>query len=183
MANERGEALTPFELLKEMAARSHRYARGLPLQVELKTYWSGIGFRLGSQRYVAPLGEVSEILTVPGYTRLPGVKNWVKGIANVRGRLLPVMDLGDFLGQPLSARRAHRRILVVDHEEVFSGLVVDEVMGMQHFVSESLNSEVPDDLAPAFKPFINGVYEREHRWQVFSLFSLAQHPDFMQVAV
>ncbi|RRJ82717.1 chemotaxis protein CheW [Aestuariirhabdus litorea] len=166
-----------------MAALSHRHARGLPLQVELKTYWSGIGFRLGGQRYVAPLGEVAEILTVPGYTRLPGVKNWVKGIANVRGRLLPVMDLGDFLGQPLSARRTHRRILVVDHEEVFSGLVVDEVMGMQHFVSDSFDPDLPEDLSPAIKPFINGVYEREYQWQVFSLFALAQHPDFMQVAV
>ncbi|MCL6414136.1 chemotaxis protein CheW [Aestuariirhabdus sp. Z084] len=183
MANKQDKALTPFELLQDMAARSHRHALGLPSQVELKTYWSGIGFRLGGQRYVAPLGEVAEILTVPGYTQLPGVKSWVKGISNVRGRLLPIMDLGDFLGNPLSARRAQRRVLVVDHEEIFSGLVVDEVMGMQHFVSETFSDQLPDDIASSIKPFVSGVYSREHEWQVFSLFSLAQHPDFMRVAV
>ena len=43
------------------------------------------------------MGEVSEILDPPDYTRVPGVKDWVVGIANVRGSLLPLMDLKGFV--------------------------------------------------------------------------------------
>lgn len=183
MGRSPDKALTAYQLLQDVTARSLRYAQGLPSQIELKTYWSGIGFRLAGQNYVAPLGEVSEILTVPRYTRLPGVKSWVKGISNVRGRLLPVMDLGDFLGQPLIARRAQRRVLVVEQEEIYSGLVVDEVLGMQHFVSESFEPQVEENIPVNLQPFVSGEYRREKNWQVFSLYALAQHPDFIQVAV
>ncbi len=69
---------------------------------------------------------------------MPGVKPWVKGVANLRGRLLPVMDLGGFLGLELSKARKQRRVLVVEYNDLFVGLLVDEVVGMQHFAQDAL---------------------------------------------
>ena len=62
--------------------------------------WQGVVFEIGGQRLVAPMGQVSEILTMPEYTSVPLVKPWMLGIANIRGRLLPLTDLSRFLQVP-----------------------------------------------------------------------------------
>ncbi len=105
---------TPFQLLVDIDQRCRRLAAGLPAQQEAVQSWSGIGFRMGGRFFVAPMGEVGEVLHEPRYTQLPGVKTWVKGVANVRGRLLPIMDLCGFLGTELSPLRKQRRVLVVE---------------------------------------------------------------------
>ena len=172
---------TPFERLKHLAHCYRSYAAGLPLQQEAVQTWSGIGFRMGERYFVAPMGEVGEVLHEPRHTLLPGVKKWVKGVANVRGRLLPIMDLGGFLGAEMSALRKKRRVLVVEHQDVFAGLTVDEVFGMQHFPVDIFSEELPlvDD---SLKPFLYGVFEREQPWLVFSPHALAQSSEFLNVS-
>ena len=132
------ESLTAFELLLQIDRRCRLLAADLPSQPTRQDSWSGIGFRLGEHWYVAPMGEVGEVLHEPRFTLVPGVKPWVKGVANLRGRLLPIMDLCGFFGQEVSAARKQRRVLVVEHDEVFAGLLVDEVFGLQHFARDSL---------------------------------------------
>lgn len=83
----------PFEYLTELAKQVKLAAPELPAQREIRDTWSGIGFSILNHRFVAPLGEVVEMLVVPEITRLPGTQSWVMGLANVRGRLLPLFDL------------------------------------------------------------------------------------------
>ena len=90
------ESLTAFELLLQIDQRCRLLAADLPSQPTRQDSWSGIGFRLGEHWYVAPMGEVSEVLHEPRFTQLPGVRPWVKGVANLRGRLLPIIDLSGF---------------------------------------------------------------------------------------
>ncbi|MGY2261353.1 chemotaxis protein CheW [Pseudomonas sp. SDO55104_S430] len=175
------ESLTAFELLLQIDQRCRLLAAELPSQPTGQEHWSGIGFRLGDHWYVAPMSEVSEVLHEPRFTQVPGVRSWVKGVANLRGRLLPIMDLGGFLGHELSTARRQRRVLVVEHQEVFAGLMVDEVFGLQHFAQDSL--EPVDTLDGPMAPFIQGRFEREQSWQVFSPFALAQSQGFMNIAV
>ena len=180
------ESLTAFERLLQIDQRCRLLAADLPSQPTRQDRWSGIGFRLGEAWYVAPMGEVSEVLHEPRFTQLPGVKPWVRGVANLRGRLLPIMDLCGFLvgnetSHELSAVRKQRRVLVVEHNEVFAGLLVDEVFGLQHFDQDSLEPAVT--LSGPIAPFINGRFQREQDWQVFSPFALAQSQSFMHVAV
>lgn len=173
---------TPFDLLLGIDQRCRALAAGLPAQLETQQTWSGIGFRLGGRLFVAPMGEVGEVLHEPRHTQLPGVKSWVRGVANVRGRLLPLIDLGGFLGEESGAPRKQRRVLVVEHQEVFSGLIVDEVFGMQHFPVDTFTEQLPP-LEAAVRPFIHGVFNRERPWLVFSPQRLARHEDFLDVAV
>ncbi len=172
---------TPFQLLLEIDQRCRLLAAGLPSQRAVVQTWSGIGFRMGDRLFVAPMGEIGEVLHEPRFTLLPGVKSWVKGVANVRGRLLPVMDMCGYFGTELSALRKQRRVLVVDHQDVFAGLTVDEVFGMQHFPVDSFTEQLPA-LEAAIEPFIHGVFQREQPWLVFSPHALAQHPGFLDVA-
>ncbi|MBK5398833.1 chemotaxis protein CheW [Pseudomonas sp. TH39(2020)] len=180
------ESLTAFELLLQIDQRCRLLAADLPSQPTRQDSWSGIGFRLGEHWYVAPMGEVSEVLHEPRCTQLPGVRPWVKGVANLRGRLLPIIDLCGFFsgnepGHELSAVRKQRRVLVVEHNEVFTGLMVDEVFGLQHFAQDSL--EPVDTLSGPIAPFIKGRFQREQTWQVFSPFALVQSQGFMNVAI
>lgn len=175
------ESLTAFELLLQIDQRCRLLAADLPSQPTRQDSWSGIGFRLGEDWYVAPMGEVSEVLHEPRFTQLPGVKPWVKGVANLRGRLLPIMDLYGFFGHEVSAARKQRRVLVVEHDEVFAGLLVDEVFGLQHFAQDSL--EPADQWSGPMSAFVKGRFQREQTWQVFSPFALAQSQSFRHVAI
>ena len=177
------ESLTAFELLLQIDQRCRVLAADLPSQPTRQDRWSGIGFRLGEHWYVAPMGEVSEVLHEPRFTQLPGVKPWVKGVANLRGRLLPITDVCGFFGYELSAVRKQRRVLVVEYKDVFAGLMVDEVYGLQHFAQDSLEAVPPNELNGAMGAFIQGRFQREQSWQVFSPFALARSQDFMHVAV
>jgi twitching motility protein PilI len=176
-------SLTAFELLLQIDRRCRLLGADLPSQPTHRDSWSGIGFRLGEHWYVAPMGEVSEVLHEPRYTSLPGVKPWVRGVANLRGRLLPLMDLCGFFGHELSSVRKQRRVLVVDNEEVFAGLLVDEVLGLQHFAQGSLEPVSPGHLDGPESAFVQGRFPGDRQWQVFSPFALARSPGFRDVAV
>jgi twitching motility protein PilI len=127
------------------------------------------------------MGEVAEVLHEPRYTLLPSVKSWVRGVANVRGRLLPVMDLCGFLGVELSSAKKLRRLLIVEHRDVFAGLTVDAVFGMQHFAVDSFSEALPE-VNSAIIPFVHGVFVRDQQsWLVFSPHALAQDNKFLDV--
>lgn len=173
----------PFAVLSDIAKRSRSLAAGLPAQEEAIELWNGIGFSLSGERYVAPMGEVVEILHLPRYTHIPGVRPFMLGAANVRGRLLPIIDLAVFLGLPRSTRgHRDRRVLVVERDDIFSGLIVDNVMGMQYFAVDSFLPEppgTPDNL----RPFIQGGYRRnEEVWKIFSTFNLSEDERFLDVS-
>ncbi len=149
--------------------------------MDIKPHWSGIGFRLAGHRFVAPMGEVAEIFAPPPYTRLPGVQSWVLGVSNVRGRLLPIVDLESFFGGTLGDRRS-RRVMALELGEIYTGLLVSEVYGMQHMPVDSFREEVAPELEP-LKAFIAGCYHHEGEiWTVFSPFKLAHNAEFFNAA-
>lgn len=178
-----GKSRTAFELLFDIDQRCRTLAAGLPSQETREQDWSGIGFRLGEQWFVTPMGEIAEILNEPRVAAMPGVRPWVAGIANLRGRLLPVMDLGRYFGQTYSSLRKQRRVLVVEHQEVFTGLLVDEVLGLQHFEPADLLPGADAGCGARMAPFIRGQFQAARRWRVFSTKALVQSADFLDVAV
>jgi len=181
MANE--TPVSPFALLYQIERRCLSLAADLPKQ-EVVQSWSGIGFRLGQRRYVTPMEDIAEILPQPPCTGLPGVKSWVKGVANLRGRLLPVVDLCGFFGQSLTSQRKQQRILAIEQAETFVGLLVDEVFGMQYFLLDSFE-EKPEELNSLdanISPFVYGAFLREKPWFVFNPHALVADTAFQQVA-
>ena len=173
----------PFAILTDIARRSRAIAAGLPEQQQAVELWNGIGFVLGGELYAAPMGEVIEILHVPRYTHIPGVRSFMLGAANVRGRLLPLIDLAGFFEVPSSSRNYRdRRVLVVEQGDVFSGLVVDSVSGMQYFAVDS-HVASPQGVPASVQPFVNGGYERnEEVWKVFSAADLLDDQRFLKVS-
>lgn len=179
------ESSSAFKTLQDVAATARNTAKGLPAQIDIKPHWSGIGFVLFGRRFVAPMGEVVEMLDLPHYTPLPGVHSWIPGLANVRGRLLPLTDLAAYLGGRLEAARRNRRVLVVEKGDIYSGLIVDGVLGMQHFPVDSYAPEMAGIEYDAMVPFLQGSFREENGrdWIVFSPWSLIQDERFYQAAL
>ena len=93
--------------------------------------WVGVGFRIGEEQFVANREQVREVLMLPeSMTRVPGANRWMLGIANLRGHLLPLVDLKLMLGSGRTTLRRTTRVISVNHREVPAGLVVDEVLGI-----------------------------------------------------
>ena len=175
--------LHPLALLRDIDARARLSARGLPRKVEVKETWTGIGFRLGEADLVAPLSEVREMLPYPALTSVPGAKSWVKGIANVRGNLLPIVNLPGYLSQGSAVNTRHTRVLVINDGNVYAGLIVDAVYGLQHFFEEEHCEEMPI-VDGSIQPYLQGAFLQAGRhWGVLGLHRLAHSQQFLQVAV
>lgn len=175
-------AVTPFALLQNIDSRSRSKALGLPQQIEVRRKWSGVGFRLGNANLVAKLEEVDEILVSPEMTRIPSALSWVKGIANIRGMLLPIMDLRDFIdGEAIQAGRK-TRIILIKKGELVSGLMVDEVFGMRHFFEEERTQDMPD-VSGNLKKYLQGAFRKGNiHWGIFDMDNLVVDPGFLDVA-
>lgn len=124
------------------------------------TQWNGIAFEVGGQEFVAPMGEVSEILAVPELTPIPLTKPWLLGVANVRGRLLPLADLAKFLNIDSSERLKNKKVMVIDQDGVFSGILVDQVLGMLQFTGNNYQ-DVPLPEDSPFAPYNHGKFHKD----------------------
>jgi twitching motility protein PilI len=177
-------ATDPFAILREIEESCRTCNTRDPGQAaEIFNEWSGIAFRVGGNNLLAPLDEVVEILDMPKLARVPLAQPWVRGIANIRGNLLPVVDFSGLLGGEVATLTEKSRVLVIDYDGIYSGLVVDEVYGMKHFMDGELAGEAPD-VDGFLLPFIRNVYRRDERvWHEFSLFVLADTPQFLRTAV
>lgn len=174
---------SPFDLLSGLASRARDAAIELPSVLAEQTHSTGLGFSLLGQRFIATMDEVNELMRLPPTTRIPGVKNFVLGVGNVRGRLMVVLDLALFFGQNSTIPRINRRVLAVEDDENLIGFVVDDSHGMQHFPSEAY-SEQAIDVMDLFKDFVSGSYQVAGvEWPVLSIEKLARDPRLEKLAL
>lgn len=173
-----------FQALVDLATKVRSNAVPVPVEGDETPRQSGLGFSLLGRRFVVPMGQIVEMLELPPSTRLPGVQSWVIGLANVRGRLLPLFDMAMFFGGASSSIRKQRRALVVDTDHLYSGLVVDQAFGMQHFTNDLYREHV-EDVPDAIAPFVKGGYVDAAgiSWALFDMQEVTSFPKFLSAAV
>ncbi len=171
-----------LSLLRDIEDRSRRNAVGLPQQTEFRRFWEGVLFSVSGVRLAAALGELMEILNFPAaVTPVPGTHAWVRGVANVRGSLLPIVDLQQFLGGRAAVTDRRSRVLVIRHEATPVGLLVGEVFGMRHFPEET-RGEAPY-LDGKLARFVQSTYQHDmESWPVLSVPALSGDPEFQVAA-
>jgi twitching motility protein PilI len=144
--------------------------------------WTGVVFGLAGHRVTCNIDRIGEILPCPPSTPVPGAKPWIIGLANVRGELLTVVDLGWYLGGAPSRPGPASRLLAASLSKAPIGLLIDEVFGQRHFLdSDALPAEL-DDTSP-----LQGVVARQHRlgsetWYELDLDRLFTSPEFLHGA-
>ena len=130
--------------------------------------WQGVGFLLLGLDCVVAADAITEIIPIPKITALPGARPWIKGIANVNGRLVPVVSLGAFFSGA-DNNNPEARALLVPHHDGAIGLVVDQVTGIKQFARDNYAGQVPVSVPGNMQPFTPGSYDARH-----IVFSVAQ---------
>ena len=173
----------PFELLRELERRSRLALSGAAASDGDAEEWVGIGFQLGSERYLVARDEVREVMMMPSsVTRVPGTRDWVAGLANLRGQLLPVFDLRAFLGAGNSGTSRSARVLVASSTDMPVGVIVDEVFGFRRFLTAEFSERLPDTTIRCER-YLDGCCERgDDVWPVFSLEKLLAASEFQKAA-
>ena len=172
----------PLSILKTLEERCRLTSTSLPQKTRPRHLWSGVAFRIGSSDLVAAMGEVVEVLTYPELSIVPYTCPWVRGIANIRGRLLTVIDLNGYIHGRLTAIGKRTRVMVAERRGMYSGLVVDEVMGLRHFPQGAFVAELAGTEA-ALSPYVHQGFRIEgEQWGIFRLLSLVESPQFLHTA-
>src|SRR6202046_83953 len=103
----------PFELLAELERRGRAVSAQVNQEGTTGREWVGVALRMAGDLYLVAREETREVLGLPPtLTRVPGAKQWIKGLANVRGQLLPVVDLRPVLGSGRTAICRNTRVVV-----------------------------------------------------------------------
>ena len=187
MSKEIKEQQQLFKLLQDLEAKNIEHNVLPAADTDIKEEWSGVSFVTSGAHFVARMGDILEVLTYPELTRVPRSKTWVKGVANVRGNLLPIMDLKDFLGGGRTNVHRRSRVLVVEYNDSATGLLVDDSMGIKRFYTEERKS-TPESIADIYKPYVEGVFVEEvgleeFEWNIFNVEKLMQESDFYRAAI
>lgn len=119
-------------------------------------------FQLGREVYGLDINWVREIITLQDVTRVPGAPDFVEGVINLRGHVIPVVDLRKRFGLEAPADPRRTRIVVVDVAPHTLGLVVDAVTEVLR-IRESVVEPAGNVLAGIDVAFIQGVAKLERR--------------------
>ena len=172
----------PLEQLIALEKRGRDHVVDLATEEDRREYWRAVSFRVADKQLLLDEQGVSELLTLPALTVVPGTKHWVAGVANIRGELLPIVDFRRFLFGEATRPAKQVRVLVITHEEVRSGLIVDEVYGMRRFPVDTLKPPQQEELTDAMKVMVTGCYEEEQFFHIMEVKKLITESEFMQAA-
>ncbi|MGZ4592566.1 MAG: chemotaxis protein CheW [Actinomycetes bacterium] len=93
----------------------------------------GVVLRLGGSRFAVAMADVAEVAALPPVTRLPGAPAWLTGVANWRGRMLPLLDIRGLVGAAVTPLASSARLVVIAggaQGELTAGLVAEAVPGV-----------------------------------------------------
>ena len=121
-----------------------------------------ISFSVGDQEYGLELLRVKEVIRVREITWLPKAPSFVKGIINLRGDVIPVIDLRDKFGLEAEEATAMTRVIVVEVEGKLMGMVVDSASQVARIPVDQIDPP-PPVLGGFSQEFITGVGKIEDK--------------------
>jgi purine-binding chemotaxis protein CheW len=127
-------------------------AQAAPADVELHL----VTFHLGAEEFGIPIETVREVLRVGDITRVPQAPPHVKGITNLRGRIVPIVSIKSRMGLPDSPLTVHSRCVLVEVHARLLGLLVDAVSSVVKVPSAAV-APPPEEIMTAASEYITGV--------------------------
>ncbi len=132
----------------------------MPSTMSMEQEKQFVVFRLAGENYGIPITLVHEIIRYREITRIPRTSEYVKGVLNLRGQIVPVIDLRKRLGLPNAEETNSSRIVVTEVEENVVGMIVDAVTEVLSLPSSLI--EPPSDLiADVEYDLIKGVGKKD----------------------
>ncbi|MGI9104196.1 MAG: chemotaxis protein CheW [Terriglobales bacterium] len=121
-----------------------------------------VGFRIGRETFGLPIAAVQEIVRPPEITAVPHAAECVEGVINLRGRIVPVIDLRRRFGETRIANSKKNRILLVQVESRAVGLMVDSASEVLK-LNEAQIEPPPQVFDDAGGNYVTGVAKHKDR--------------------
>jgi len=103
-------------------------------------------FRLGEEEYGIEIGFAQEIIRIPDQiTKMPDMPSYIEGLIDLRGKVIPIIDLKKRFGFEQTERSVDNRLLILDLETMLLGIIVDdvsEVIKIENEAIEKLSAEI-----------------------------------------
>ncbi len=134
-----------------------------------------LGIIVGQDSWLVDMADISEVLLVPELSVVPLTKRWYCGVANVRGNIYSIADLGAYMDFGLTTHDAQSRVLLIGQKFNFNtGLLVSKVLGLCHSNdwqrSEQDGAELYQDSSGK-------------QWQKLDIRKLLLQPEFIHIGV
>ncbi|MEM7629349.1 MAG: chemotaxis protein CheW [Planctomycetota bacterium] len=121
-----------------------------------------VTFEVAGEEFAVDILRVQEINRMMELTRVPQSPPEVEGVINLRGRIIPVLDLRRRFGMPAAERTDHNRIVVVDINGRVLGFIVDRVHEVLR-IDSSIVEPAPEMVSSIDSDFIAGVGKLDDR--------------------
>jgi purine-binding chemotaxis protein CheW len=139
-----------------------------------------VGFKLGDEDFAVDISRVQEINRMLKITKVPNSQEFVEGVVNLRGKIVPVVNLRERLGFPKKEEDAKTKIIVTEINNSLIGFIVDEVREVIR-ISKDIIEQTPTIASSIEKDLINGVAKLEDRILILlnieNLFQLQEEID------
>lgn len=136
---------------------------------------STLGVQVAGQNWLVDMADISGVLPLPPLTRVPLVRPWFLGVANVRGMLYGITDMATYCKKGRASGAVDNRILLLaEHHAFNAALLVDCVLGLRN-----ANGWKPDGVAGRMQ------YRDElgSLWRKLDVAGLLGQPEFMQISI
>ncbi len=125
-----------------------------------------VSFTIGAEEFGVDITKVQEINRMVEITKVPQAPPHVEGVINLRGKVIPIIDLRKLMGVELQETGKNTRIVVVDIEEFVMGMIVDSVSEVLRIPVSTIEPP-PDIVSSIDTDYIQGVAKLEDRLLIF----------------
>lgn len=121
-----------------------------------------VSFQLSNEEYGLDIMSVQEIILMGEITQIPEVPDYIQGLINLRGKVIPIVDLRKRFRLEASAPTEHTRIVVVNAGANTFGVIVDAVNKVLRIESDQIEPP-PSGLAGLEQVYIQGLLKQEEK--------------------
>lgn len=121
-----------------------------------------VGFKIGQEEFGINILAVQEIIKIIDITKVPNASEYIEGVINLRGRIIPIVHLRKRLGMPVIEMDKNTRIIVVEISGKTIGFIVDEVQEVLR-ISTDITEKPPELVSGVDSDYIVAVAKLDER--------------------
>jgi purine-binding chemotaxis protein CheW len=140
-----------------------------------------VGFRLGGEDYAIAITKIQEIIVMKPITRIPQVPGFIEGLINLRGSVIPVVNLRTLFGLEHRDLDDETRTIIVNVGDRTIGYIVDEVTQVMRIASDQIQP-APVSITSVSKQHIAGLAQLEDRLLVILEIERLLKPEELEVS-
>ena len=145
----------------EQVLKKQQQQQNKPEEGEIENVVQLVGFMVGDEEFAVPILDIQEIIKPIEYTRVPKTPDYVLGVFNLRGSVLPLIDLRMKFGLSRSKESDETRYMVIKHNDDVAGFVIDRLTQAMRIPEKNIDpapETIHDD-----QNFIYGVGKQEDK--------------------